>query len=37
LYWKITEGRDAMPGWKALADKERWSLVHFIRSLAGRK
>jgi mono/diheme cytochrome c family protein len=37
LFWKITEGRDAMPPWKAYSEKERWSLVHFIRSLAGRK
>ena len=27
----------AMPAWKALPEKERWSLVHFIRALAGKK
>ena len=37
LFWKITEGREAMPSWKALSDKERWSLVDYIRSLAGKK
>jgi mono/diheme cytochrome c family protein len=37
LFWKISQGRDAMPGWSALAEKERWSLVHYLRALAGRK
>ncbi len=37
LYWKITEGREAMPSWKSLSEKERWSLVLFLRSLAGKK
>ncbi len=37
LFWKISEGREAMPGWKSLPEKERWSLVHYIRSLAGKK
>jgi mono/diheme cytochrome c family protein len=37
LFWKISEGRDAMPGWNALAEKERWSIVHYLRALAGRK
>lgn len=34
LYWKIGEGRVAMPAWKAiLDDDERWNLVNYIRSL----
>lgn len=37
LYWKISEGRAVMPPWKQLPEKDRWSLVHYIRSLAGRK
>jgi mono/diheme cytochrome c family protein len=37
LFWKISEGRDAMPGWKSLPEKERWSLVHYVRNLAGKK
>jgi mono/diheme cytochrome c family protein len=37
LFWKISEGRDAMPGWKSISEKERWALVHHIRSLAGKK
>jgi mono/diheme cytochrome c family protein len=37
LFWKISEGREAMPGWKSLPEKERWSLVHYMRSLAGKK
>ncbi len=37
LFWKISEGRGAMPPWKHLAEKDRWSLVHYIRSLAGKR
>jgi mono/diheme cytochrome c family protein len=37
LFWKITEGRAAMPSWKALPEKDRWSLVDHLRGLAGRK
>jgi len=35
LFWKITEGRKAMPGWKSsLTEQQRWSLVNYIRTLA---
>jgi mono/diheme cytochrome c family protein len=37
LFWKISEGRGSMPGWKVLPQKDRWSLVHYLRSLAGKK
>lgn len=37
LFWKISEGREAMPGWKSISEKERWSLVHYIRALVGKK
>jgi mono/diheme cytochrome c family protein len=37
LFWKISEGRGAMPAWKSLAEKDRWSLVRYIRSLAAKK
>ncbi len=37
LFWKISEGRGVMPPWKQLPEKERWSLVHYLRSLAGGK
>lgn len=39
LYWKISEGRGAMPPWKnTLSANDRWKLVHFIRSIsAGEK
>jgi mono/diheme cytochrome c family protein len=37
IFWKISEGRDAMPPWKNLSEKERWSLVIYLRSLAGKK
>jgi mono/diheme cytochrome c family protein len=37
LYWKLTEGKDPMPGFKKkLTDIERWQLVAFIRTL-GKK
>jgi len=34
LFWKISEGRGAMPTWKSSPEKDRWSLVRYIRSLA---
>lgn len=37
LFWKISEGREGMPGWKSISEKERWSLVHYIRALAEKK
>lgn len=33
IFWKITTGRGAMPPWAALAENERWQLVHYIKSL----
>jgi mono/diheme cytochrome c family protein len=33
LFWKITNGRGAMPPWKSLPDKERWEIVNYIRTL----
>jgi mono/diheme cytochrome c family protein len=33
LFWKISNGRGAMPPWKHLPENERWALVHYIRSL----
>jgi mono/diheme cytochrome c family protein len=37
IFWKLTTGRGSMPPWQQLPEKERWSLVHFIRSLASKK
>ena len=37
LFWKISEGRGAMPPWKQLPEKDRWSLIQYIRSLAAKK
>jgi mono/diheme cytochrome c family protein len=37
LFWKISEGRGAMPPWKSLPEKDRWSLIRYIRSLAAKK
>jgi mono/diheme cytochrome c family protein len=36
FFWKISEGRGVMPGWKHLAEKDRWSLVYYLRSLAAK-
>lgn len=34
LYWKITEGRSPMAGYKdALTETNRWQLVNYIRTL----
>jgi mono/diheme cytochrome c family protein len=37
IFWKISNGRGAMPPWKHLPDKERWELVNYIRSLKPKK
>ena len=35
LFWKITEGRRPMPGFKdKLTEQERWQLVVYVRTLA---
>jgi len=35
LFWKISEGRGSMVGWKLmLSEEERWALVNYIRTLA---
>jgi mono/diheme cytochrome c family protein len=34
LFWKLSEGRGAMPPWKdSLSDTERWGLVNYLRKL----
>jgi mono/diheme cytochrome c family protein len=33
LFWKITNGRGAMPPWKHLPEKDRWQIVNYIREL----
>lgn len=33
LFWKISNGRCAMPPWKHLPEADRWSVIQFIRSL----
>lgn len=34
LFWKISEGRGAMIGWKLiLSEEDRWHLVNYIRTL----
>jgi mono/diheme cytochrome c family protein len=35
LFWKVSEGRGAMVGWKLiLSEEERWALVNYMRTLA---
>ena len=36
IFWKISNGRGAMPPWKHLAENDRWALIRYIRSLAGQ-
>ncbi len=33
LFWKISNGRGAMPAWRHLPENDRWALVQFIRTL----
>ncbi len=33
IFWKISNGRGAMPPWKHLPEKDRWEVVNYIRSL----
>ena len=33
IFWKITNGRGAMPPWRQLSEGDRWALVAYIRSL----
>jgi mono/diheme cytochrome c family protein len=34
LFWKISEGRGAMVGWKLIiSEEDRWHLVNYIRTL----
>jgi mono/diheme cytochrome c family protein len=37
LFWKISNGRGAMPPWKHLPDKDRWEIVNYIRTLQPKK
>ena len=36
IFWKISNGRGAMPSWKHLPENDRWALVRYIRSLGGK-
>ena len=36
IFWKITTGRGAMPSWRHLPENDRWAVVRFIRTLAGK-
>jgi len=36
IFWKITTGRVAMPSWRHLPENDRWAVVRYIRTLAGK-
>ena len=37
LFWKVTKGQKPMPSFaKNLTDKERWSVINYIRTLGGK-
>ncbi len=36
LFWKISEGRSPMASWKSLTETQRWELVNYIKTLAGK-
>jgi mono/diheme cytochrome c family protein len=33
LFWKVSNGRGAMPPWKHLPEKDRWEIVNYLRTL----
>ena len=33
IFWKISNGRGAMPPWKHLPEQDRWALIRYIRTL----
>lgn len=36
LFWKISEGKSPMVSWKSLSETQRWELVNYIRTFAGK-
>ena len=36
IFWKMTTGRGAMPSWRHLPENDRWAVVRYIRTLAGK-
>ena len=36
LFWKISEGRSPMISWKSLSEIQRWELVNYIKTFAGK-
>ena len=37
LFWKMSTGRGPMPSWKdQLSDTQRWQIVNYLRTLAGK-
>ena len=36
LFWKITEGRSPMVSWRSLTETQRWEVVNYIKTFAGK-
>ena len=36
IFWKITTGRGAMPSWRHVPENDRWAVVRYVRTLAGK-
>ena len=36
IFWKITNGRGPMPSWRHLPENDRWAVVRYLRTLAGK-
>jgi len=36
IFWKITTGRGPMPSWRHLPENDRWAVVRYLRTLAGK-
>lgn len=36
IFWKMTTGRGPMPAWRHLPENDRWAVVRYIRTLAGK-
>jgi mono/diheme cytochrome c family protein len=34
LFWKMSNGRGAMPSWAQFSETQRWQLVNYIRTLS---
>lgn len=33
IFWKLTEGKAPMPSFAGVSEEERWSVIHYVRTL----